>query len=84
MKMKNYEKYLAGILLITWSPSYVGNTSLTVAYLFVLICGVPVLEVGWSPTSPSLCYSSIRDFLFVITGVSFERSGDEECLIFLF
>lgn len=33
--MKNYEKYLDGILLITWSPPYIGNTSLTV---MPLIC----------------------------------------------
>lgn len=32
MKMKNYEKYLDGILLITWSLSYIGNTSLTVIH----------------------------------------------------
>lgn len=52
MKMKNYEKYLDGILLIPWSPSYIGNASLTViAYLssFVVLL---VFEVGWSPSSP--------------------------------
>lgn len=36
----NYEKYLGGILLITWSPAYIGNASLTAIHLFVLICGI--------------------------------------------
>lgn len=76
MKMKNYEKYLAGILLITWSPSYIGNTSVTVIHLFVLSSVVLlVFEVGWSPSRPSLHYSSIQGFVFFIAGVSFEGVG---------
>lgn len=73
MKMKNYEKYLDGILLITWSPSYIGNTSLPVIHLFVLICGVTGVEVGWSPVILALQLHS--RFCIFITGVSFEGAG---------
>lgn len=70
--MKNYEKHLDGILLITWSPSYIGSTSLPVTHSFVLICGVVGVR-GWLVSSrPSLHYSSIQGFVVFIAGVSFE------------
>lgn len=82
--MKNYEKYIDGILLITWSPSYIGNTSLTVTHLFVLICGVAGVR-GWLVSScPSLHYSSIQGFVFFIAGVSFEGVGGRRIFISFF
>lgn len=66
MKMKNYEKYLDGILLITWSPSYIGNTSLTVILLFALICGVTGIRgwlASWKPL-PMLQLHSRRFYIF--------------------
>lgn len=82
--MKNYEKYLDGILLITWSPSYIGNTSLPVIHLFVLICGVTGVQ-GWLVSScPSLRYSSIQGFVFFIAGVSFEGAGARRISISFF
>lgn len=83
MKMKNYEKYLDGILLITWSPSYIGNTSLTVILLFVLICGVTGVR-GWLASQKSLPVLQLHSTRFYISHCwcSFEGVGGEGCLNF--
>lgn len=80
MKMKNYEKYLDGILLITWSPPSIGNTSLTVILLFVIICGVPGvwgwLVPGWGLLVPPYVTAPFKKVLcFFIAGISFEGVG---------
>ena len=84
MKMKNYEKYLDGILLITWSPSYIGSASLTVTHLFVLICGVTGVAGGLVSSCPSLHDSAIQGFVFFTAGVSSEGLGARRIFISFF
>lgn len=75
--MKNYEKYLDGILLITWSPPSIGNTSLTVIHLFVTICGVNwCLRLVGRLVVPSYVTAPFKKVLcFFIAGVYFEGVG---------
>lgn len=80
-KMKNYEKYLDGILLITGSHRTEAiHLYLSSTYLFSFVV-LLAFEVGWSPSSPSPCYSPIQGFVFSIAGISFEGVGVGGCFL---